>query len=170
MRSVGVGGSGQDRAVGQDVDGWEALYRSEHPRIVRLAYLLTGDRSFAEEAGQEAFVRVLRARSEVREPAGYLTTITVNMCRDRGRREQVARLHPIPPSAAVGPPDLPAELGEVVQAIRGLSDAAREVVVLRYWMDLPTAEIARLLDRRPATVRSLLHRAHAALKEALIDG
>lgn len=166
MRSVGVGAAGRD----PEVDACEELYRSDHARVVRLAYLLTGDRSFAEEVGQEAFVRLLRTRSTVREPAGYLTTITVNMCRDRGRREQVARLHPIPPAAAVGPPDLPAELGEVVRAIRGLSDAAREVVVLRYWMDLPTADIARLLDRRPATVRSLLHRAHAALEEALTDG
>ncbi len=148
----------------------ETLYRSDHARIVRLAFLLSGDRSFAEEAAQEAFVRLLASAADVREPAGYLTTITVNLCRDRGRRSAVARTHADDVPRVDQPADLPSGLDDVMQAIRRLPEASREVVVLRYWLDLPTRQIAHLVGRRPATVRSLLHRAHLKLAEELSDG
>lgn len=147
----------------------EALYRTEHGRVVRLAYLLTGDRSAAEEIAQEAFARILTRFEELRRPAAFLTTVTVNLCRDRGRREATAARHPWARPASVGPPDLPREASEIWRSIQRLPPHHREVVVLRYWADLSTRDVARLLGIPAGTVRSQLHRALAALEEELTD-
>lgn len=163
-------GGASARPVALDPQGVvEALYRAEHQRIVRLAYLLTGDVAFAQEVGQEAFARLLPRLDETREPAAYLRTVAVNLCRDRGRRESTVRRHPPAPPGVSPPPALPAELDEVWLAVQRLPARRRDAIVLRYWADLPTDEIARLLHARPATVRSLLHRGLASLKEVLAD-
>lgn len=51
----------------------------------------------------------------------------------------------------------------------GLPDRQREALTLRFYGDLATDDIAALLDVRPATVRSLLHRGLATLKETVSD-
>jgi len=147
----------------------EALYRSDLRRVVGLAYLLTGDAAFAEEAGQEAFARLIRNVATARQPAAYLTTVTLNLCRDRGRREVTLRMNPAPPPAVVGPPVLPRDVDDIWRAVQRLPQRHREAIILRYWADLSTAEIARLLRLRPGTTRSLLHRALVSLKEVLSD-
>ncbi|QXC62511.1 sigma-70 family RNA polymerase sigma factor [Aquihabitans sp. G128] len=147
----------------------EALYRAEHQRVVRLAYLLTGDQAIAQEVGQEAFARLLPRLTGTREPAAYLRTVTVNLCRDLGRRQSTVRRHPPAPPTTSPAPDLPRDLDAVWQAVQRLPPKRRDAVVLRYWADLSTDEIARLLDVRPATVRSLLHRGLHSLKEVLAD-
>jgi len=55
----------------------------------------------------------------------------------------------------------------VWQALQSLPERQREALALRFYADLPTDEIARLLGVRPATVRSLIHRGLAALKEVV---
>jgi len=52
-------------------------------------------------------------------------------------------------------------------ALQQLPERQRTAVALRYYLDLPTDEIAEVLGARPATVRSLVHRALATLKEAV---
>lgn len=153
-----------------DVDAAvETLYRRDLTRIVRLAYLLTGDRPFAEEAGQEAFARLLPRYASTREPSGFLTTVTVNLCRDRGRRRATAARHPMIPAPPTGPPGLPRETDEVWRSVQALPERRRQVVILRYWADCSTDEIARLTGVRPGTVRSSLTRALASLQEVLPD-
>jgi DNA-directed RNA polymerase specialized sigma24 family protein len=153
-------------AVGTEV---EQLYRTELQRIVRLAYLLTGDSSFAEEAAQEAFARLIPKYSSTRNPSAYLTTTTVNLCRDRARREVTARRHGVPAPGSVPPPGVPFDVEEVWLAVQRLSSQQREAIVLRYWLDLSTREVARILGRRHGTARSLLHRALATLEKDLTD-
>jgi RNA polymerase sigma factor (sigma-70 family) len=55
----------------------------------------------------------------------------------------------------------------VMRAIRRLPDRQREALVLRFYLDEPEAEIARLMGIRPGTVRSTTHRALAALGRLL---
>lgn len=152
-----------------DVETLEALYRMEYERTVRLARLLTNDHHVAEELAQEAFVRVAPRVTSADNPAAYLRTVTVNLCRDHGRRVSTARRHPEPPPAMDHAPPLPREVEEVWQAVQALTPARRDALVLRYWADLPTAEVARLLDVRPATARSLIRRGLASLEEVLSD-
>ncbi len=147
----------------------EALYRAEHPGAVRLALLLTGDAAVAEELAQDAFVRVAPRLATADNPGAYLRTTLVNLCRDHGRRRATVRRHPDEPPGTAPPPGLPADLGEVWLAICALPDHHRQVLVLRYWIDLPTADIAGLLGVPHATVRSRIRRGLASLEEVLTD-
>jgi hypothetical protein len=80
----------------------EALYRSEHRRMVRVAYLLT----VSEELVHDAFLRVAGRLASVDDPAAYLRTVVVNLTRAHHRRRDVERRHaPVPPGPAL-PPDV----------------------------------------------------------------
>jgi RNA polymerase sigma-70 factor (ECF subfamily) len=163
------GGGGAVTADDVDRHALERLYRSEHTRSVHLARLLTGDHHRAEEVAQEAFVRIAPKLADLENPGGYLRTIVVNLCRDQGRRAATVRRQP-PPTAEDAPaPPLPPDVDEIWQAVQALPDRRRDAVILRYWADLPTDEVARLLGVRPGTARSLIHRGLAALKEVLPD-
>lgn len=145
----------------------EALYREAYEPSVRLAHLLVGDRGRAEELTQDAFVRVHGRIDGLDEPAAYLRTVLVNLCRDAGRRRsRFARL-PEPRPRPVDAPTVPTEATAVWQALQDLPDRQRIALVLRYYLDRPTDEIAELLGARPATVRSLVHRGLATLKEVV---
>ena len=63
--------------------------------------------------------------------------------------------------------ELPEQLIDLRRALDRLTDRQRLVMVLRYFADLPDDEIAETLGVRPSTVRSLAHRAIAALREEL---
>ncbi|HMJ76032.1 MAG TPA: SigE family RNA polymerase sigma factor [Iamia sp.] len=147
----------------------EQLYRDEYEGSVHLARLLVGDRHRAEELAQEAFVRVAPAIGGLEDPAPYLRRVLVNLCRDHQRRQRTVRRHPDPPAAPVPGPSLPAEMAEVWQAVQRLPERRRTAIVLRFWADRPTEEIAQVLGCRPATVRSLIHRGLASLEEVLTD-
>jgi DNA-directed RNA polymerase specialized sigma24 family protein len=150
--------------------GLEALYRQEHEASVRLAHLLIGDRGRAEELAQDAFVRIAPRLGGVDNPAGYLRTTLVNLCRDAGRRKKRADALPVPEARVSPPPALPPTTTAVWAALQRLPERQRTAVALRFYLDLPDDEIADLLGVRPPTVRSLVHRALATLKEATLDG
>ncbi len=147
----------------------EALYRERFTATTRLAFLLTGDASAAEELAQEAFVRLHQHAHEVDNAGGFLRTVLVNLCHDHRRRRDTVRRYPLAARPPADPPDLPRSVTATWQAVQALPERRRDAVVLRYYADLSTDEIARLLDVRPATVRSLLHRAIGSLQEVLSD-
>lgn len=150
-------------------DPLEALYRQEYDSSVRLARLLLAGSDRAEEVAQDAFVRIAPRIDELDNPAAFLRTTVVNLCRDVLRRRRTAERHPPPPASVSPAPSLPADLDPVWQAVRELPERRRTAIVLRYWADLPDTEIARMLDVRPATVRSLVRRGVASLQEVLTD-
>lgn len=138
------------------------LYRAEHQNMVRLAFLLTGGDAAAEELVHDAFLSVHRRWATIDNPGGYLRMSVVNACRSHQRRVAVReRLLPRPPAAVVDTPD------EVSDAIARLPERQRAAVVLRYYADLPEAEIADLLGCRVSAVKSLLHRALGTLREVI---
>ena len=133
---------------------------------MRLATVLTGDRAVAEELVQEALLEVVQRWDDIDNPEGYLRTVVVNRCRNHQRRMGVGRRRtpPPPPLTVDGP-----ELDGMWTALAGLQPRRRTALVLRYYEDLPIAEIARLLDCRPGTVSSLLHRGLADLRKVIDD-
>jgi RNA polymerase sigma-70 factor (sigma-E family) len=147
-------------------DDFERLYVAMYDRLVRLARLTSADTVPAEEIVQDAFLQLYRRWAHIRQPAAYLRLAVMNGCRGWGRRRAVAR-RPLPPR--------PVELvldGDALavrEALRVLSPRQRAAVVLRYFEDLPEAEIARLLNCRPGTVKSLLARSLPKLRGALDD-
>ena len=135
------------------------LYRERYQPMVRLAYLLTGDRTAAEELVQDAFVAVHRSWPRVTQPSAYLRTAVVNACRSWGRRrtlEAVRRPRPPEPATLVA--------DELWDALGHLPERQRTAIVLRFYEDMPDADIATALGCRPATVRTAIHRGLAALR------
>ncbi len=145
----------------------EALYRARYEASVRLAHLLVADRAVAEELVQDAFVRLLPRIGELEDPAAYLRATVVNLCRDAGRRATRGRALRRDRPSHVEPPTIPATSTAVWAALQGLPERQRIAVCLRFYDDLPDDEIARVLDVKEATVRSLVHRGLATLKEAV---
>lgn len=148
----------------------EALYRDRYEATVRLAHLLVADRAVAEELAQDAFVRILPRIDALDDPAAYLRTTIVNLCRDAGRRTTRARALRAERRRVVDPPDVPATSTAVWQALQGLPERQRIAVCLRFYDDLSDEDIARVLDVKAATVRSLVHRGLTTLKEVVPHG
>jgi RNA polymerase sigma factor (sigma-70 family) len=149
------------------LDALEALYREHYDTSVRTAHLLVGDRGRAEELAQDAFVRIAPKVATVANPGGYLRVTLVNLCRDAGRRDVRAAAVPIPNARVTSAPTIPATSTAVWAALQNLPERQRTAVTLRYYLDLPDDEIAEILGARPGTVRSLVHRALATLKEVV---
>ena len=149
------------------------LFREHHVELVRLAVLMTGDLSTAEDVVQDAFERLHRGWHGLRQPSSglaYVRSSVLNGCRSVHRRAAVARRHaPLlaTPTQAGGPDAAAGERGELAAALRLLPRRQREVLVLRYYLDLDVAEIAKTLRIMPSSVRATTTRGLAALARVL---
>ena len=152
----------------------EAAHREHYRSLVRLASLLVDDVGTCEELVQEAFVQVWRRGPGLRVDdrlAAYLRSAVLNGARSHLRRRLVARRH----LAAVATPavseDQVASGDEhrVLSALRSLPARQREVLVLRYYLDLSEAEIARTLGVSAGSVKTHAHRGLQALAQRLED-
>jgi RNA polymerase sigma-70 factor (sigma-E family) len=156
--------AGSISVTGQDFDD---LYRREYSTMVRISYLMVRDDDLAVEVTHDAFARVLERWNRLDEPGAYLRTAVVNASRDALRRRifRRSRRHVIEvvDAGAHAPEDY------LLDALDQLAPKRRAAVVLRYYLDLPEAEIAAALGVRPGTVKSLLHRGLAELRAALAD-
>jgi RNA polymerase sigma-70 factor (sigma-E family) len=150
-----------------------ALYQEHALGLVRLAHVMLGDRLTAEDVVQEAFGGLCRRWKHLADTdraLQYVRSSVLNGCRSVLRRRRTAQR-----VTAYQPPAVSAELtalaGEerraVMRALRRLPDRQREVLVLRFYLDEPEAEIARLMGISPSTVRSTAHRALAKLGHLL---
>jgi len=143
---------------------FEELYAREFVRAVRLAHLLTGANDVAEDLAQDAFLKVRDRLDRIDNPGGYITTTIVNLCRNwhRSRERELARTQRAGARDAVSSPH-----EDVLDVVDRLPFRQRTVLVARYWLDLPEAEIARLLGCRPGTVKSLASRGLETLRKEL---
>jgi RNA polymerase sigma-70 factor (sigma-E family) len=139
------------------------LYATERDRLVRLAYVLTGSQAAAEDLVQDTFIRVYPRLDGLGDPGPYLRRSVVNACYSWHRRQRRERLARIDPPVAT----LPDQDIEMWDALGQLSAARRTVLVLRYYLDLPEAEVAALLGWRIGTVKSATHRALRDLRRIL---
>lgn len=142
----------------------EETYRELRLPLLRLAFLLTGSRETAEDLVQSAFASAQPRWEAIDDPPAYLRRSVVNLAKDGQRREFRRRrlLRPEPEPVTEVP-----ELDETWAVVRRLPAVQRAVVVLHYYQDLPLVDIASLLDRPAATVRSDLRRALARLRKDL---
>ncbi len=146
-------------------EAFDELFRREREPMLRLAVLLVRSHYEAEEALQDAFAAVAQRWETLDRPGGYLRVAVVNACRMILRRRDIERRHA---QVVDAPPlDGPADLVELHGALAVLTDRERCAIVLRYFADLPDEESARLLGCRSSTVRSLVRRALAKLREEL---
>lgn len=140
-----------------------SIYGAEYAGLVRLATMLVDDRFTAEEVVQDAFVGLARrpgGTGSIAEPAAYLRRSVINGARSRLRRRGTRRRH----LASVGSVEVApgadvdvvrsSEHKRVMAALRQLSDRQREVLTLRYHLDLSEAQIADALGISAGSVKT----------------
>ena len=135
-----------------------ALYRLHYPALVRLAALLIPDLATAEDIVQDAFAAVhgrWHVQPDTDAALAYLRWSVVHRSRS---------VPPLGPAAGTGEPGC---LGTSMSALRALSARQREVVVLRYFADLPEAEIASATGMSMAAVRDHAAQAMSSLQAGL---
>ena len=156
--------------------GIDALYRLHAAEALRLGYLLTGDRALAEDLVQDAFVKVLGRFHDLRNRDAfwwYLRRTIVNLTKNTWRRRSVERAHQA--DALPEMRDVEAADGAVVErmvvlrTLRSLPDRQRTAIVLRFYEDLPEGDIASIMRCPAGTVRSLISRGVATMREQIGD-
>lgn len=147
-------------------EGIADLYRSHVDRLRRVAFLATGSSEAAEDLVHEAYVRVHQRWHELEEPAAYLRVVTVNLCLGWQGRAARERTYERTLRAATVEPPL---LDETWALLAKLPADQRVVLVLRYYEDLTTDDIAALLEVKTATVRTRIHRALSKLRKELSE-
>jgi RNA polymerase sigma factor (sigma-70 family) len=153
------------------------IFRRYHADLVRLALLLVGDRACAEDVVQDVFTRLCAGGRELDQDGApaYVRTAVVNGCRSVLRRRAVARRIAVARAAVWREAQESAEhtaiLAEdrrrVLAALAALPARRREVLVLRFYLDLPVAEVAAMLGISQGSVRSAAARGLAALARRL---
>jgi RNA polymerase sigma-70 factor (sigma-E family) len=156
----------------------DRLYREHYRSLVRLASILVDDVATCEELVQDAFVAVLRRSGGWADPdraPAYLRSAVLNGARSHMRKQQVRRrwLRSVEPPGTSPPADGPALVGAetqlVLSALRALPDRQREVLALRFYLDLSEAEIAATLGISTGSVKTHAHRGLATLAGRLGD-
>ena len=157
-----------------------ALYRAHALGLVRLAVIMLGDQSAAEDVVQEAFLGLYRRWGGLADPSSalaYVRASVLNGCRSVRRR--AARAGGPAGAAALASPPLESaealallleEHREVLAAIRRLPDRQREAVVLRYYLDMSEDQVADAMGISRGTVKSATSRAVAAVGRMLREG
>lgn len=152
----------------------DELYAAHYRPLVRLSVLLVRDVETAEEVVQDAFVAMHGRWRTLREPdkaLAYLRQTVVNRSRSVLRRRGVAARHtpPVVPDHPGADQDaLAAERrSEVLDALRELPTRQREVLALRYYLDLSEAQIAEALGISRGAVKSHASRGATALRQLL---
>ena len=156
-----------------DFEDW---LRRDYPTAYRTACVVLRDPVAAQDAVQEAFLRVWRFRDAVPDGDGrqaWLYRVVVNAClsrlraeKSRAGRDSGAALLESLADPAPGPSELAERTGlsaDVLAALADLPEGLRVPLVLRFWAGLSEKEIAVAIERRPGTVKSRLHDARQRL-------
>jgi RNA polymerase sigma-70 factor (sigma-E family) len=153
-----------DRFVAESTDG-----------LLRTAYLIVWDLPEAEDLVQESLLKVAKRWPRVRRmerPVAYARRILVNLAladasrRSRSRRELTGELPPDRPDAG-GDSSAIDRHDELLSALAALPPRQRSVLVLRYFLDLPEAEVATALNCSLGTVKSTASRGLTRLEQTL---
>ncbi len=170
-------------AMQGDQDAFAELVYTYQDSVYNLCYRMLGERTEAEDAAQEAFLRAYSNlyRYDPQRPfKTWLLTIASNHCIDRLRKRRLSFLsldEPVPATLALSSDEpepeqatLSTERSRQVQALLDqLSPDYRAAVVLRYWYDYSYTEIAAIMDTTESAVKSRLFRARQMLAEKLTD-
>lgn len=149
---------------------FQEFVRARWSRLVRTAYLLTGDAHHAEDLTQTALAKAYRswrrvARSD--SPEAYVRRMLVTCNSDRFRKRRVKEALTAAPPETAGPEEdvlRVDERGALLAALAQLPPRQRAVVVMRYWEDLSEAEVAGVLGCSPGTVKSQASKGLAKLR------
>lgn len=157
--------TGSARIPIADSSAWRgsaAVYAAVYRDLLRVAFVLTGSAPAAEDVVHDVFASVGPRIETLAEPAPYLRVAVVNRCRSLHRRTLAA-----PAADPANDSSMDVGLVELRDALIALPIRQRSAIVLRYLCDLPDEEIAANLKCRRATVRTLVRRGLAELREVI---
>jgi RNA polymerase sigma-70 factor (sigma-E family) len=150
------------------------LFHHHYRRLVGLAGLMVDDRETAEEVVQDAFEALYRNWARLRDPyaaVAYLNRSVVNGSRSKVRRRMTERAYELPDAGAAPSAETVGLDGsrrnELIAAVRELPRRQREVMVLRYFLDLSEEQIAEWLGVSKGSVKRHAFRATDALQKRM---
>lgn len=164
-----------------DLERFAAEVVELHRSLVRVTFALGGDVELAEDCAQEALLRAwqhLDRGRRIDSLEAWTVTVALNCCRSQLRRSgsdrrKVERLGaerrtmPATYDGAAVSPATTIEDDDVRVAVLALPHRQREVVVLRYLLDMDVATIAAALGRSQGAVKNALHHARSSLARSL---
>ncbi len=151
----------------------QEFLHSAYPRLVAAIALASESRPAAEDAVQEALLRAWERSEkgeEIESLNAWVTTVALNLSRSALRRLRSERRAKARMRGSAWSEDPATGAGRSVdleRALASLPRRQREAVVLRYYLQLDTREVAAALKVSEGTVKSTLFRARAALADAL---
>jgi RNA polymerase sigma-70 factor (ECF subfamily) len=162
-----------ERAMAGDHEAFSELTRLSIAKLYAAARLILRDSERAEDATQEALVAAWRGIATLRDPyrfEGWLRRLLVNACyRESARSSRRMRIETMVQPIHVQP-DLGSRLADQDELERGFtrpSAEQRALIVLHYYLGLPTSETAEILRLPQGTVKSRLFRATQQMRAAL---
>jgi len=165
------------RAQSGDAAACAALYDAHYDAVYRYCYYRLGDVVLAQDLSSEVFVRMVE-KLRTFQPRGrpllaWLYTIARNLIADRHRRQGQATHLPLDEALTVGHADPTRDVERrlvsdcLALALQYLTEDQRRVILLKFLENYSNAQVARLLKKPEGAVKSLQHRALAALRRAL---
>lgn len=162
------------RAQSGDREAFAVLFEQYKNLVYKTAYLMLGEAVEAEDALQEVFVQVYRSLPGFDPSKAAFTTwlyrVTFNYCLNlrRKRHSFTLPLEELSPTLRNEFPGAQlADEENIRQALDRLTDKQRAVVILRYFWDLPYAEIAQILEVPLGTVKSRIDLALKTLRKVI---
>lgn len=148
----------------------DAAVRRYADMVYRLAMLNTRDKYEAEDVFQEVFLKLYKHQKSIcseEHLKAWLIRVTVNQCRSLATTAWNKKRVSLDAVAETAAEEAPEEYPEVYEAVRELPDKYREVIHLFYYEELQIKEIAEILERNEATIKTQLARGRQLLNERL---
>lgn len=165
------------RVQRRDAAAFRTLVDRHVAALHRIAYRMIGDAVEAEDLAQEALLRLWRDAARwqpgMSGTGAWLNRVTVNLCLDRLRKRRFSSDAEVPDRADDAPLapeaiDADRQRAATVAAIAALADRQRAAIVLTYYEDQSNQMAAEAMDMNIKAFESLLLRARAALRSALL--
>lgn len=146
-----------------------SFVRDEYGRVVGAVSMAVGSRDLAEDAVQDALVKLLRDDHDPDRIGAWVTVVAINEARQVMRRRgaesrAIDRSAPIPPADPFHEVEIG---GEIREAVATLPERQRDAVLLHYFLDMSVDDTAAALGVDPGTVKTHLYRARNVLAELL---
>ena len=141
--------------------------------MLRLCYVYLKNRSAAEDAVQEAFIKTYQKCPQFESAAqekAWIMQVTANICKDilrSGWNRHIVLTEEYP--EPVAPEKTPETDSDLLQAVLALKPNYRMVIVMHYYLDFRVNEIAKILKVPQSTISVRLRRARNLLKQKIID-
>jgi RNA polymerase sigma-70 factor (ECF subfamily) len=165
------------RVIAGDKEAFAVIVRRFGTPLHRIAYRMLNDTTEAEDVAQEALLRLWTIGTKWEQGragvAAWLKRVTVNLCLDRLRRRKFTSDDEVPErvddsASADEEMDKERVRAATVACIQRLPDRQRAAIVLTYYEEMPNTQAASVMEMQIKAFESLLFRARAALREAML--